>query len=167
MELLGLIILSLLAAVEARCGRKYAIRAALKADAAYYEAVNEHDYNKAVKYVWCSAKATLIEPIGPKGNCIAVTNTVPVTLNFFNEIEFSPIIRDVRYHNNGTVSIHSADIIVINGTTIAAHDSYRWYDAKAGTCNYKMNSLYAANWLCLEKTDRGCGCNHDLFKDHA
>lgn len=156
------LVLAFIALVDARCSRKHAIKAALNADAAYYRAINEHDYNEAVKYTWCKGTATLVEPIGPKGNCIAVTNTFPVTLNFFNNLEFSPIIRDVRYFNNGTVSIHSADIIVINGTTVAAHDSYRWYDAKPGTCNYKMSSLYAANWLCLEKTDRGCGCNHNL-----
>jgi len=143
---------------EARCKRKNAIKAALDADAAYYKAVNRHEYNEAVKYTWCKGTATLIEPIGPKGNCIAVTNSFPVTLNFFSDIEFTPIIRDVRYFNNGTVSIHSADIIVINGTTVAAHDSYRWYDAKPGTCLYKMSTLYAVNWLCLEPQDRGCGC---------
>lgn len=164
MDLLTILLLSLLSGLQARCSRKYAIKAALKADAAYYEAVNRHDYNAAVKHVWCSGTATLIEPIGPKANCIAVTNSFPVTLNFFNDLEFSPVIRDVRYHNNGTVSIHSADIIVINGTTVAAHDSYRWYDAKPGTCDYKMNMLYAVNWLCLGNESRGCGCNHNLYR---
>lgn len=146
--------------VDARCSRKYAIKAALSADRAYYEAVNDHDWNAAMKQVWCKAKATLVEPIGPAGQCVAVTNTFAVTLNFFNDLEFSPIIRDVHYHNNGTVSIHSADIIVINGTTVAAHDSYRWYDAKKDTCDYKMSGLYAVNWLCLEREQRsGCGCH--------
>jgi len=143
---------------EARCSRKYAIKAALDADRAWYKAINEHNYQAAIKHAWCKGSATLVEPIGPKGQCVSITNSFPITLNFFNDLEFSPVIRDVRYHCNGTVTIHSADIIVINGTTVAAHDSYRWYDAKSGSCDYKLNTLYAVNWLCLEREQRGCAC---------
>ena len=153
------VLLVLVAALaEARCGRKYAIRAALATDRLWYAALNQHNWQRAVEYVWCKGMATLVEPIGPRASCLAVTNSFPMTLNFFNDLEFSPVIRDVRYHNNGTVSIHSADIIVINGTTVTAQDSYRWYDAKPSTCNYKLSKLYTVNWLCVDQGERGCGC---------
>jgi hypothetical protein len=150
--------LALLSVATARCSRKYAIRAAMATDRAYYEAVNQHDWQAAIKYVWCKGTASLVEPIGPDGGCVAVSNPFPVTLNFFNDLHFTSITREVRYFNNGTVSIHSADVIVIGGKTMAAHDSYRWYDAKPGTCEYKMSSLYAINWLCLDNAVQGCGC---------
>ncbi len=161
--LFGFFVCFLLSLLSARCSRKHAIKAALSTDAAWYKALNAHNWDSAVKYTWCKGTATLVEPIGPKGSCIAVTNSFPATLNFFSELEFTPIIRDVRYFNNGTVSIHSADIIVINGTTVAASDSYRWYDAKPGTCTYKLSTLYSVNWLCLERQQRGCGCQHELY----
>lgn len=155
-----IILLLALSFVDARCKRKYAIKAAMLTDKAYYQAVNAHNWQKAVTYVWCKGTGTLVEPIGPNGACVAVSNNFPTTLNFFNDLHFSPVIREVRYFNNGTVSIHSADIIVINGASVAAHDSYRWYDAKPGTCEYKMSSLYAVNWLCLDLTPLGCGCEN-------
>lgn len=148
--------------VNARCSRKYAIKAAMATDKLYYEAVNQHDWQQAIKYVWCKGTGTLVEPIGPNGQCVAVTNNFPTTLNFFGNLHFTPVIREVRYFNNGTVSIHSADIIVIGGTTVASHDSYRWYDAKPGTCDYKMSSLYAVNWLCLDLSVAGCGCKPEV-----
>ncbi len=129
------------------CDKKKALQIVFQLDRRFVQLINEQNLPDLYNMITPLSRYAMITPNADNPSCTRIVGPLAQFLPNYIGYTMTSVFQDIAYNQDGSVTIHTLDVLTQGSTSITAEDVWRTYKAKEGYL-YKLDYLNGVNWLC-------------------
>lgn len=129
------------------CCKKQALQIVFQLDRTFVKLINKQNLADLYLMLTPAARYAMITPNADLPTCSRVVGPLTQFLPNYIGSSMTSVFQDIAYNKDGSVTIHTLDVMVYGPSGVVTEDAWRTYRAESG-CQYKLDYLNGVNWLC-------------------